>query len=254
MTERKLKRIRARFRWRRHLFEKAFSISKKILVFAVVLGFIEIILLGRVILALLVLASWLVLLAIAYRLISPSRIERDFVANLASYEDEAHVGILAESLEFGDLRIYNIASAALIKLLPRLSASSFGMLHDYQVECLCHNLGSVNPRLGLVILQCFAHVGDARVLPWLRQLANNKPPNYKWYNRSGRSLALTPRWKSDDRLELSQCALLALKEIERRQMFLNDQAGLVRPASVSTTSLGHLLRIPTIDDNRDLNK
>jgi hypothetical protein len=103
---------------------------------------------------------------------------RELMQKLADYDDVAGVGALAETLEWPDPRVQEMAASALKRLLPQLRASDAHLLTRAQRACLyrCLTMSRVgrDGPLILAILQALQQVGDAAAIPHVRRLAESK--------------------------------------------------------------------------------
>jgi HEAT repeat protein len=102
---------------------------------------------------------------------------RDLMRKLADYDDVAGVGALAETLEWPDRRVQDMAARALVRLLPRLRASDARLLSPTQRGCLYRVLSmrhvGRDSTLVLAILQALQQVGDEAAIPYVQRLARS---------------------------------------------------------------------------------
>jgi hypothetical protein len=107
---------------------------------------------------------------------------RELMRRLAEFDDVAGVGALAETLEWPDRRVQDMAARALVRLLPKLRASDGRLLSPAQRGCLYRMLSmrhiGRDGALALAILEALQQVGDKAAIPYVERLA--------------RSTALTP--------------------------------------------------------------
>jgi hypothetical protein len=103
---------------------------------------------------------------------------RELMQRLADYDDVAGVGALAETLEWPDPRVQDMAASALKRLLPRLRASDAHLLTRGQRACLYRRLTMSqvgrDGTLILAILAALQQVGDEAAIPHVRRLADGK--------------------------------------------------------------------------------
>jgi hypothetical protein len=87
------------------------------------------------------------------------------------FEDVSIVGPLAEALEYRSKRVREAATAALIRLLPRLQTTDSDLLNSEQRDSLHRALMGNSPELVLAVLGALDQVGDSRAIPNVEVLA-----------------------------------------------------------------------------------
>ncbi len=121
-------------------------------------------------------ASWAILSLLSTQLhrFTLSLRQSEEAQKLAQMDDVRGVGTLAEALEWPDTSIRGIASSALVRLLPRLTASDGNLLNPRQRANLYNILRPRNVRsqetLITAILEALKQVGDHAAIPAVERL------------------------------------------------------------------------------------
>jgi hypothetical protein len=185
---------------------------------------------------------------------------RSAVRTLASKKDLSTVGSLVDVLLLDDGPNRNVASEALIEMLPRLQASDAHLLNAQHRDKLCRILSTnvdnalykdvtailgpaslskaANKRavdLRVAILRAFQQVGDSRGLPVVEKLATGraKTPGHETVRNAAQDCL--PYLRERVNVEMTGQGLL-------RVPLQPGHTGLVRPAADPTGSSAQLLR------------
>jgi len=108
-------------------------------------------------------------------LFAATQAQRAAAGALAGYDDKRGVGRLAEALEFGEKRLQADIEGALIRLLPRLTASDHALLTPEQRRCLDRAI--VKPkqaRLAMAALDAYEQVGDRDSVAVVERMAEGR--------------------------------------------------------------------------------
>jgi hypothetical protein len=87
------------------------------------------------------------------------------------FDDVSIVGPLAEALEYRSKAVREAATAALIRLLPRLQPNDSDLLTSEQHNSLHRTLTGNNPELVLAVLVALGKIGDSGAIPNVEKLA-----------------------------------------------------------------------------------
>jgi hypothetical protein len=101
-----------------------------------------------------------------------SRSQHNAACLLAThFDDVSIIGPMAEALEYRSRPAREAATAALLRLLPRLQEDSADLLTVEQRGNLHRALMGKNPRLVLAVLNTVQQIGDSKAMPNVQKLA-----------------------------------------------------------------------------------
>jgi hypothetical protein len=152
---------------------------------------------------------------------------------LAGQNDPALIDIFAPTLDDPEKELRDLSASTLKRLLPKITAESFGALSDEAMAGLVQGLNSKDTALVVAILRALAHVGDERALSAVERLAN-LPPKGSRAEVGDAARAMLPILI--ERLEKSADARRLLRPVGA------DEETLLRPAGVAIANEELLLR------------
>jgi hypothetical protein len=108
-------------------------------------------------------------------LFAATQAQKDAAGALSGYDDKRGVGRLAEALEFQDKRTHADIEAALIRLLPQLTASDHALLSPEQRRCLDRAIVKRKQgKLAMAVLDAYEQVGDRDSVSVVERMAEGK--------------------------------------------------------------------------------
>lgn len=182
-------------------------------------------------------------LVLGYAVMSPvqaARQRQELARRLGGYTNAHVAGPLAEMLGSADRALRQAAEAALLAVLPHLTAEDAVSVSDDQRDCLYAVLRDAerhHAALKIAILHALPSIGDSRALPWVERLADM--PARDAIRRQVRQAAndCLPQLRQSTAHEASRQTLL------RAQCEPSSEAGvLLRSVCEHMTSPTQLLR------------
>lgn len=178
---------------------------------------------------------------ISRSVLQPRKQLRALARTLAERNDVRATGPLIDTFKMGDRNMQEIATDALIELLPRLRTTDANLLNAEQRAILCHKLTRIPQRAAedprpaikvaytraisfrVAIFQAFAQVGDSAALPIVERLAQGEA-------------------KTVEQKRIQAEAQACLPPLKLRIVQMRNPQTLLRAASASDTGAETLLR------------
>ncbi len=102
---------------------------------------------------------------------------KNAITKILEYDDIRITGPLLEERERSDSKMRSLLEQALIRLLPRMTASHASLLNREQLACMNRALKSKNSEFVVAVLKALEQVGDDTHLEAVEGLANMSPKN-----------------------------------------------------------------------------